>query len=131
MGFQTTGTAGEYFAVDGSKVTPIPSEMTWSEGAMMEPTAVAVHAAKQFPAIKGAKAVVLGCGPIGILVAQAAKALGAEKVMVTDISDNGWIGPDHPKNATVEWGTDMLDACAKYIADFMEAFRRAPLPERK
>ena len=87
MGFQTTGTAGEYFAVDGSKVTPIPSEMTWSEGAMMEPTAVAVHAAKQFPAIKGAKAVVLGCGPIGILVAQAAKALGAEKVMVTDISD--------------------------------------------
>ena len=87
MGFQTTGTAGEYFAVDGSKVTPIPDEMTWSEGAMMEPTAVAVHAAKQFPAIKGAKAVVLGCGPIGILVAQAAKALGAEKVMVTDISD--------------------------------------------
>ena len=50
---------------------------------------------------------------------------------VTDISDNGWIGPDHPKNATVEWGTEMLEACAKYIADFMEAFRRAPLPVRK
>ena len=50
---------------------------------------------------------------------------------VTDISDNGWIGPDHPKNATEEWGRDMLDACAKYIADFLGAFRRAPLPQSK
>lgn len=35
MGFQTTGTASEYFAVDASKVTPLPDGMTWSEGAMM------------------------------------------------------------------------------------------------
>ena len=50
---------------------------------------------------------------------------------VTEISDNGWIGPDHPSRATEAWGHDMLNACARYIADFMEAFRRAPLPERK
>ena len=48
---------------------------------------------------------------------------------VVDISDNGWIGPDHPKNATEQWGRDMLDACAKYIADFLAAFRRIPLKE--
>ena len=50
---------------------------------------------------------------------------------VLDITDNGWIGPDHPNTATEAWGRDMLDACARYIADFMEAFRRAPLPEIK
>ena len=50
---------------------------------------------------------------------------------VTDISDNGWIGPDHPNTATEEWGKDMLAACAQYIAEFMAAFRRVPLPERK
>ena len=33
MGFQTTGTASEYFAVDASKVTPIPEEMSYEEGA--------------------------------------------------------------------------------------------------
>ena len=49
---------------------------------------------------------------------------------VTDITDNGWIGPDHPKFATEKWGNDMLDACAHYIADFLSAFRRAPLPKR-
>ena len=50
---------------------------------------------------------------------------------VTEISDNGWIGPDHPKRATEEWGRDMLNACARYIADFMAAFRRVPLPKRE
>ena len=33
MGFQTTGTASEYFAVDASKVTPIPEDMSYEEGA--------------------------------------------------------------------------------------------------
>ena len=87
MGFQTTGTASEYFAVDSSKITSIPDSMTYSEGAMLEPLSVTVHAAKRFPDVKGAKAVVLGCGPIGILLIQSLKALGAEKVMATDISD--------------------------------------------
>ena len=88
MGFQTTGTASEFFAVDASKVTPLPDELTYSEGAMIEPLAVAVHAAKRFPDVKGCSAVVLGCGPIGILVIQSLKALGAKKIMATDISDS-------------------------------------------
>ena len=87
MGFQTTGTASEYFAVDASKVTPLPEEMSYDEGAMIEPLAVTVHAAKRFPDLKGAKCVVLGCGPIGILLIQSLKALGAKEVMATDISD--------------------------------------------
>lgn len=88
MGFQTTGTASEYFAVDASKVTLLPEGMTYSEGAMIEPLAVTVHAAKRFPDLKGAKAAVLGCGPIGILLIQSLKALGAAQVFATDISDS-------------------------------------------
>ena len=87
MGFQTTGTASEYFAVDASKVTALPEALSYSEGAMIEPLAVTVHAAKRFPEVKGAKAVVLGCGPIGILLVQSLKALGAAQVLATDISD--------------------------------------------
>ena len=55
---------------------------------MLEPLAVTVHAAKRFPDVKGAKAVVLGCGPIGILLIQSLKALGAAKVMGINIMDN-------------------------------------------
>ena len=88
MGFQTTGAASEYFAVDSSKITVLPDSMTYSEGAMIEPLAVTVHAAKRFEDLKGANTVVLGCGPIGILLIQSLKALGAAKVFATDISDS-------------------------------------------
>lgn len=87
MGFQTTGTASEYFAVAAEKVTPLPEGMTYNEGAMLEPLAVTVHAARRFPEMKGAKVAILGCGPIGILLAQSCKALGAATVMITDISE--------------------------------------------
>lgn len=87
MGFQTTGVASEYFAVDAEKVTPLPETMSLDEGAMIEPLAVAVHAIRRGGDITGKDICVLGAGPIGILVAQAAKGMGAGKVMITDVSD--------------------------------------------
>lgn len=87
MGFQTTGTASTYFAVDASKITPIPQAMPFEEGAMIEPLAVAVHAVRRFGDVSGKKVAVLGAGPIGNLVAQVAKGMGAEQVMITDVSD--------------------------------------------
>ena len=87
MGFQTTGAASEYFAVDASKVTPLPEEVSFEEGAMIEPLAVAVHGVKQIGDVTGLNIAVLGAGPIGNLVAQTAKCMGAAKVMITDISD--------------------------------------------
>ena len=87
MGFQTTGVASHYFAVDAAKVTLLPENMSFDEGAMIEPLAVAVHAVRRAGDVKGARIVVLGAGPIGILVAQAAKGMGAEQVMITDVSD--------------------------------------------
>lgn len=87
MGFQTTGAASEYFAVDAKKVTKLPPAMDFDQGAMLEPLAVAVHAVRRFPDLKDAKVAVLGAGPIGILVAQAAKGLGAASVLITDVSD--------------------------------------------
>ncbi len=86
MGFQTTGVASEYFAVDAKKVTPLPEDMSLDEGAMIEPLAVAVHAVRRAGDVTGQDICVLGAGPIGILVAQAAKGMGARRVMVTDVS---------------------------------------------
>lgn len=86
MGFQTTGTASRYFVCDAAKIVALPEEMSFEEGAMIEPLAVAVHAVKQAGEIEGKKVVVLGAGPIGNLVAQAAKGMGAASVMITDIS---------------------------------------------
>ncbi len=86
MGFQTTGCASEYFAVDAAKVTLLPSTMTFDQGAMIEPVAVTIHAAKRYGDLTGKKVAVIGSGPIGILLMQSVKALGAEEVLITDIS---------------------------------------------
>lgn len=123
MGFQTTGTASEYFAVDASKVTPLPENLTYNEGAMIEPLAVTVHAAKRFPDLAGAKVVVLGAGPIGILLAQSCKALGANQVMVTDVSDQRLalakrVGADHAVNTKEkDFGAAMEEAFGPDLAD--------------
>ena len=83
MGFQTTGLASEYFAAPADMTTPLPDEMSYDEGAMIEPLAVAVHAVRKAGDVAGKKIAVIGAGPIGNLVAQVAKGLGAESVMIT------------------------------------------------
>lgn len=50
--------------------------------------------------------------------------------LTPSVTDNGWIGPDHPENATVAWGEEMLRTTADYIVDFIEAFRKVKLPLR-
>lgn len=87
IGFQAEGTASEYFAVDASKITPLPDNLTYSEGAMIEPLAVTVHAVKKAGDVTGKNIAVIGAGPIGILLCQSLKAMGAAKVMATDVSD--------------------------------------------
>ena len=87
MGFQTTGACSTYFAVDAAKVDLLPDNLSYDEGAMIEPLAVTVHAAKRFADIRGANVAILGAGPIGILLAQSVKALGAHQVLITDVSD--------------------------------------------
>lgn len=87
MGFQTTGMASQFFVTDAARVIALPENVSPVEGAMIEPLAVAVHAIRRAGDVSGLKIVVLGAGPIGNLVAQTAKGLGAAEVMITDISD--------------------------------------------
>ena len=54
---------------------------------MIQPLVVTIHAAKRFNNIKGSKLVVIGAGPIGILLNQFIKALRTEKILINDISE--------------------------------------------
>ncbi len=86
MGFQTTGMASEYFVVDAQKALKLPDGMSWEHGAMIEPLAVAVHAVRRAGDVTGKKILVFGGGPIGNLVAQTAKAMGASDVLLAEVS---------------------------------------------
>ncbi len=86
-GFQAPGVAQDYFITTEDRVIPLPDNFTYDQGAMVEPVAVTVHAMNRATEVKGKNVLVTGAGPIGNLVAQVAKAYGAKKVMITDISD--------------------------------------------
>ncbi len=87
MGFQTTGAGSELFALDARLVLKLPPGTSYDHGAMVEPTAVGVHAITRGGGVSGKKVLVLGAGPIGNLTSQVAKGMGASRVMITDVSD--------------------------------------------
>jgi creatinine amidohydrolase len=47
--------------------------------------------------------------------------------LTNHVTDNGWIGSDHPQYATEAWGTEMLQAMADYIVSFIEEFEKVVL----
>lgn len=63
----------------------LPENVSLEEGALVEPVAIGVHAAKKASIQPGDEALVLGCGTIGVVTALAAAASGCSNVYITDI----------------------------------------------
>ena len=85
--FQADGAAQDYFIVPEERLVRLPDTLSLEYGAMIEPVAVGAHAVSRAGDLTGRNVVVSGAGTIGNLVAQFARAKGARKVLVTDVSD--------------------------------------------
>ncbi|MHA7874263.1 NAD(P)-dependent alcohol dehydrogenase [Roseivivax sp.] len=64
----------------------LPESVSMAEGAMVEPFAIGMQAATRAGIKPGDTAVVIGAGPIGMMVALAALAGGCARVIVADLS---------------------------------------------
>lgn len=64
----------------------LPGNVSFAEGAMVEPFAVGLQAATRARITPGDVGVVIGCGPIGIMTALAALAGGCSRVYISDLS---------------------------------------------
>lgn len=78
------GGMGEHAIVSDHQVARLPDGMTDAQGALVEPTAVAVHAVSEAPVTVGDVVLVTGGGPIGQLVALSALAAGAGAVYISE-----------------------------------------------
>jgi D-xylulose reductase len=63
----------------------LPDNVSFAEGAMVEPLAVGMHGVNKARIRAGDVAVVVGAGPIGMVTALAALAGGCSKVFITDV----------------------------------------------
>jgi len=64
---------------------PLPETLSNTDGAMLEPLGIAMHALDLAHLKVGMTVGVFGCGPIGLLILQLARLAGASKVLATDI----------------------------------------------
>lgn len=87
FGCQTPGGMTDYFVIAADRVVPLPDDMDDRWAALIEPAATPVHAVRRAGDLHGRKVVVLGAGPIGLFVLLAAKAAGADRVVVADLLD--------------------------------------------
>ncbi len=107
----------------------LPDQVSYPEGAMVEPLAVGMHAATKAQIKPGELAVVLGAGTIGMVTALAALAAGCGRVIITDIEQPkldlaARLGPITPVNVreqslapvveelTDGWGADVVFECS-------------------
>ncbi|MDO4552622.1 MAG: zinc-binding dehydrogenase [Bacillota bacterium] len=82
IGYGTNGAFAPYCVVRDAIVHKLPEEVSLDEGAVCEPAAVAVHAVyDKVKLLPTDLAVVMGPGPIGLLVAQAVKGFGCTVVL--------------------------------------------------
>lgn len=63
----------------------LPDDVTLEEGALMEPLSVGVHACKRANIGIDSTVLILGAGPIGLVSLLVAKAMGASKIVITDL----------------------------------------------
>lgn len=73
--------------VDAAQARALPPELSLRDAAVTEPLAVGVHAVARAGSVSGARVLVTGSGPIGVLTAAAARAAGAVEVVVSDVLD--------------------------------------------
>ena len=86
LGVHKDGFSREYAALDTKYLHHVPSSMSTELLTLVEPFAVGVGSVRRAARLAGGNVVVVGAGTIGNFTAQAAKNLGAAKVMITDIS---------------------------------------------
>jgi len=82
FGIHVDGGMAEYIAVPYRLLHRLPRELSFEEGALIEPLSNALHFVKDCTQIRlGDLAVVHGCGPIGIFSAQLFRLAGAEVIL--------------------------------------------------
>lgn len=86
IGIDSPGALQEKWNVPSSTLVRLPDSMPLDVAALVEPVAVAVHDVRRSELGSGDRAVVIGGGPIGVLIASVARHAGAE-VVVIEVDD--------------------------------------------
>ena len=78
------GGMGEIATVSEYQIVPLPDRVSYEQGALIEPTAVAAYGVERAGVAPGDQVLVTGAGPIGALAALCARSAGASTVYISE-----------------------------------------------
>jgi len=88
LGSRRDGGWAQYVAAPTANLLRVPPGVDLEVAALTEPAAVARHALRRSGLQEGDTVWIVGAGPIGLLLAQWARALGAGRVVISDLDDS-------------------------------------------
>ena len=110
IGVDTPGALQGYWNVKATTLVALPPDLRLDHAALVEPTAVAVHDVRRSEMNPGERIVVIGGGPIGVLIACVAREFGDEVLVIEldpvrreAISKLGFLVLDPRAQNQVEW----------------------------
>jgi L-iditol 2-dehydrogenase len=91
LGYHFPGAYAQYMkvpaaAVKQGSIIPLPDNVTFEQAALVEPLSCVVNGQEYLKIEKGDTVVVFGAGPIGCMHAELARARGAGKVIIAEVS---------------------------------------------
>lgn len=86
--YRQHGAFAEFVTVPQHILYALPDELSFARAAMIEPVSIAVHAVQRIQIDGTTTAVVVGAGLIGLLVVQALRWAGAQRIIAVDLAEN-------------------------------------------
>lgn len=87
IGSRIPGSWAEYVKMPARNAVKLPEGVTDEQGALFEPTTVALHGLFVMDFRGGTDVAVIGVGTIGLLALQCARILGAERILAFDVNE--------------------------------------------
>ena len=111
FGFSISGAAAEYFVARAEWLHKIPDQLSWTQGALVEPFSVAYAAVRAGVIDPSDRVAVLGGGPIGLLTAMAAVGRNADVTLIEPRPDRRAKGQELGVPRVIDpGGGDLLEA---------------------
>jgi threonine dehydrogenase-like Zn-dependent dehydrogenase len=109
------GGYAQYMVLSAGLALEVPNGLGTRPAALTEPLAVGIHGVARSGATAGDSAVVVGCGPVGLAVIAALRAIGVESIVAGDLS------PTRRAMALTMGATEAVDPREETV---VEAWRR-------
>jgi len=112
IGFDRNGGMAEFVNLPIDNLIKLPQTMSYEVGSLLEPLSVAVHAVNMVSIESGKKILVIGAGPIGLLIAMVLKYYDVKEVYITDIND-------HRLEIAASLGLDTINSLKTNILEYI------------